>query len=424
VDGTFEKGFTMSAALDLTDQQFGKLTVLGLSHKRDRTGRRSSPRTRPRSCLWTCRCECGRKTVLSTSALQGGRKACGCLRGKLSHANEIFPVERGELTWQDAHTFRDKAGNEFVTFAGAKAAGIQHPDRVWPNKRKRVAPPYPRKCKRTWAVPAKDVHAKKTLADGMKDGRETFVDENGQRYLTESQAKHFHGTTRGFCRLWHNKRSKLRPNQSALPSRPVPNPLGRGPALVNGFLEAALLDILSGKEGKAPGTGTGVNANWHRQDKLAKALKALPVILPNGERMAPSDVLARAKSEYDLSPPYVNKAFALLRGRSDSAGRKGAAGKCYWWELPASAYDLNAGKATPATRDAPRPQSAAQTATVKRPPGRPEGSISPDVARRKKEMLEAWDRGEYESKAAAARAHGFHRPDASKIIDEHEAGNA
>src|SRR5262249_6012783 len=51
--------------------------------------------------------------------------------------------------------------------------------------------------------------------------------------------------------------------------------------------------------------------------------------------------------------------------------------------------------------------------------GRPKGE-TPDVSRRKKEMIQAWDRGEYETKAEAGRAHGFQRSDAAKIIKAHE----
>jgi hypothetical protein len=53
--------------------------------------------------------------------------------------------------------------------------------------------------------------------------------------------------------------------------------------------------------------------------------------------------------------------------------------------------------------------------------GRPKGSIDPDVLRRRVEMLEAWDRGEFKSKAAAAEAFGFHRSNVSKLIDEYES---
>src|SRR5262249_5808389 len=53
--------------------------------------------------------------------------------------------------------------------------------------------------------------------------------------------------------------------------------------------------------------------------------------------------------------------------------------------------------------------------------GRPPNSTDPEVARRKQEMLDAWDRGDFGSnKAAAGRAFDFHRSDASKIINDHE----
>ena len=61
--------------------------------------------------------------------------------------------------------------------------------------------------------------------------------------------------------------------------------------------------------------------------------------------------------------------------------------------------------------------------TIRRPPGRPRGTGDPDVARRKREMLEAWDRGEYGgNKSRAGRAHGFCRADATKYINKHMRG--
>lgn len=51
--------------------------------------------------------------------------------------------------------------------------------------------------------------------------------------------------------------------------------------------------------------------------------------------------------------------------------------------------------------------------------GRP---TDPEVATRKRLMLEGWDRGDFQgNRAAAGRAHGFNRPDASKSIKAHEA---
>jgi hypothetical protein len=52
--------------------------------------------------------------------------------------------------------------------------------------------------------------------------------------------------------------------------------------------------------------------------------------------------------------------------------------------------------------------------------GRPAGTTSSAVADRKRKMLDAWDRGDFASKAAAGRAHGFGRSDATKIIIAHE----
>jgi hypothetical protein len=52
--------------------------------------------------------------------------------------------------------------------------------------------------------------------------------------------------------------------------------------------------------------------------------------------------------------------------------------------------------------------------------GRPRGKTD-EWLKREREMLEAWDRGEYATKAEAGRAHNFHRPDATKIINAHEA---
>jgi hypothetical protein len=51
--------------------------------------------------------------------------------------------------------------------------------------------------------------------------------------------------------------------------------------------------------------------------------------------------------------------------------------------------------------------------------GRPVGSVSEDREKRKKNMLDGWDRGEYETKAGAARANGFDRSQATLIINAH-----
>lgn len=65
-------GCSRSAAQtkDLTGQRFGRLAAL------ENTGQKKG------SCfLWRCRCDCGRESVHSVNALQGGRvNSCGCLK--------------------------------------------------------------------------------------------------------------------------------------------------------------------------------------------------------------------------------------------------------------------------------------------------------------------------------------------------------
>lgn len=54
---------------DLTDHEFGRLTVEGLV-KRDKNGQ-----------IWRCRCECGKSTEVRRSSLtSGATRSCGCYR--------------------------------------------------------------------------------------------------------------------------------------------------------------------------------------------------------------------------------------------------------------------------------------------------------------------------------------------------------
>ena len=59
----------MRQRLDLTDQRFGRLTVL-------RRGENIGNCT-----TWVCRCDCGRETAVRTYNLRNGRtRSCGCQR--------------------------------------------------------------------------------------------------------------------------------------------------------------------------------------------------------------------------------------------------------------------------------------------------------------------------------------------------------
>lgn len=64
----------MSKLIDLKGQQFGRLTVVSFAGT-DKRGK----------ALWNCKCECGKKKVISASNLKrGASKSCGCLRKELS----------------------------------------------------------------------------------------------------------------------------------------------------------------------------------------------------------------------------------------------------------------------------------------------------------------------------------------------------
>lgn len=59
----------MTARIDITGRQFGRLTVLGFSH----TGKWGK-------AFWTCSCDCGAQTSVSGEDLKSGNTAsCGCI---------------------------------------------------------------------------------------------------------------------------------------------------------------------------------------------------------------------------------------------------------------------------------------------------------------------------------------------------------
>lgn len=63
----------MSKLLDLTSQRFGRLTVLS----------RAAPHITPSGqaiTMWECRCECGKKAIVSRrNLITGNTRSCGCL---------------------------------------------------------------------------------------------------------------------------------------------------------------------------------------------------------------------------------------------------------------------------------------------------------------------------------------------------------
>lgn len=61
----------MSNLIDLTNQKFGRLTVI-----------KRAPNTKATNAMWLCKCDCGNETIVKGSHLKDGNvKSCGCLRG-------------------------------------------------------------------------------------------------------------------------------------------------------------------------------------------------------------------------------------------------------------------------------------------------------------------------------------------------------
>ena len=59
---------------DLTNQQFGRLTAINISHF-----------NKNRLAMWNCVCECGNTSIVASSELRRGRStSCGCYRSDRS----------------------------------------------------------------------------------------------------------------------------------------------------------------------------------------------------------------------------------------------------------------------------------------------------------------------------------------------------
>lgn len=73
--------------IDLTGQKFNSLTVVEIAGK-----------TKDKSTIWKCRCDCGAETTAITNELTSGhKKSCGCLK-RVSHAENLKGQRFGRLT--------------------------------------------------------------------------------------------------------------------------------------------------------------------------------------------------------------------------------------------------------------------------------------------------------------------------------------
>lgn len=82
----------MSKIKDLTGQNFGLLTILGVNEKRTQESRdrRKRGEITKSWIYWDCLCKCGKKTVVTTQKLEKGKIiSCGCYRLKYDWNNII-----------------------------------------------------------------------------------------------------------------------------------------------------------------------------------------------------------------------------------------------------------------------------------------------------------------------------------------------
>lgn len=90
--------------IDLSGKRYGRLIVLGLSHKNDLS-----------ESYWSCRCDCGTETVVSHSALRGGRtQSCGCYNREMSTLKN---------SGKNNHNFVDLEGRRFSRLTALEYLG-------------------------------------------------------------------------------------------------------------------------------------------------------------------------------------------------------------------------------------------------------------------------------------------------------------
>lgn len=78
----------MPKRIDMTGQQFGELTVVKLSDKRDHRGTR----------FWECLCSCGKTIYALGTALRAGHyKSCGCIRDQKRDAGMKAHIDQDRV---------------------------------------------------------------------------------------------------------------------------------------------------------------------------------------------------------------------------------------------------------------------------------------------------------------------------------------
>ena len=101
---------------DLTGQQFGRLTAVRVTERRDRKG----------SAYWLCRCECGNTVEIPQDSLvSGNTTSCGCRRQELNtHVNNLLHFVDG--TCVEWLKYRKSRSDNTSGFRGISRSGNKY----------------------------------------------------------------------------------------------------------------------------------------------------------------------------------------------------------------------------------------------------------------------------------------------------------
>lgn len=112
-----------AAAVDMSGQRFGRLTVL-------RPAALEKPRANGQRMGWLCRCDCGREIVTSRKELMSGRvHSCGCLLAEASAARVAASV--GQVDGTTLSAIRPERGANKNSKSGIKGVYWSDRERCW-----------------------------------------------------------------------------------------------------------------------------------------------------------------------------------------------------------------------------------------------------------------------------------------------------
>lgn len=110
----------MSRLIDLTGQQFGRLTVL--EHK---------GRDENRNQFWLCKCECGNEKIIRSANLKSGNtKSCGCLNNEMLPKRSKSNIKHGMCNtriyniWSGLKSRCNYKGNDSYQSYGARGIKV------------------------------------------------------------------------------------------------------------------------------------------------------------------------------------------------------------------------------------------------------------------------------------------------------------